>query len=82
MGRNWCDLVIWQKSHEVVKLIYNLLKKFPKDENFILVSQIKRAAISIPANIVEGHSKNGKKGFLKFLYISRGSLEDLNIYYI
>ena len=77
MGRNWSDLIVWKESHEVVKLIYDLLKKFPKDENFILVAQIKRAAISIPTNIVEGHSKNSQKDFLKFLYISRGSLEEL-----
>jgi len=77
MGRSWKDLIVWQKSHELVLYIYGVLEEFPKEEKYSLVSQIKRAAISIPTNIVEGHSKNSNKEFLKFLYISRGSLEEV-----
>lgn len=77
MGRSWKDLIVWQKSHELVLYIHGVLEEFPKEEKYGLVSQIKRAAISIPTNIVEGHSKNSNKEFLKFLYISRGSLEEV-----
>jgi len=75
--RNWKDLIVWQECHKLVIEIYNLMKSFPKDETFGLCSQIKRAVISIPTNIVEGHSKSSNKEFVRFLYISRGSLEEL-----
>jgi len=70
-------LKIWEDSHNLVLEIYNILKVFPKNEEYGLTSQIKRAVISIPTNIVEGHSKNSNKDFLRFLYISRGSLEEV-----
>ncbi|GAB6045627.1 hypothetical protein JCM11957_12250 [Caminibacter profundus] len=56
--RNWQDLIVWQESHKFVKDIYSCLKTFPKEETFGIISQIKRAVVSIPTNIVEGHSKN------------------------
>jgi len=59
-----------------------LLKTFPFDEKFNIVDQMKRAAYSVPANIVEGHSKNTTKEFMKFLYISRGSLEELKYFFL
>jgi four helix bundle protein len=71
---------VWQASHNLVLEIYNVLKKFPPEERFTLCDQIKRAAYSVPANIVEGHSKNSKKEFIKYLYISRGSLEELRYF--
>ena len=77
MGRNWKELTVWKESHDMVIELYKLLGKFPKEETYNLVSQIKRAAVSVPTNIVEGHSKGSKKEFLRFLYISRGSLEEL-----
>jgi len=75
--RNWSDLVVWQESHDLVLLIYKMLRSFPKEEAYGLVSQIKRACVSIPTNIVEGHAKNSSKEFIRFLYISRGSLEEV-----
>jgi four helix bundle protein len=51
MGRNWSELVVWQESHQIVLDVYDLTKKFPKEEMYGLVSQIRRAAVSIPANI-------------------------------
>jgi len=60
MANSWKDLVVWQKAYEMVLEIYRLIKSFPKTETYALVDQIKRAAYSIPANIVEGHSKNTK----------------------
>ena len=75
--RNWQDLIVWQESHQFVQEVYKCLKNFPKEEMFGIISQIKRAVVSIPTNIVEGQSKNSNKGFVRFLYISRGSLEEV-----
>jgi four helix bundle protein len=55
MDSGWKDLVVWRKSHSMVLEIYELIKLFPKSEMYALVDQIKRAAYSVPANIVEGH---------------------------
>ena len=60
--------------------IYELIKLFPKSEMYALVDQIKRAAYSVPANIVEGHSKSTRKDFIRYLYISRGSLEEVRYF--
>ncbi len=75
--RNWQDLIVWQESHKYVQEVYKFLKFFPKEEMFGIISQIKRAVVSIPTNIVEGHSKKSNKEFTRFLYISRGSLEEV-----
>ena len=77
MSRNWDELIIWQESHKFVLDLYQLTSNFPRDEMYGLVSQIRRAVVSIPTNIVEGHSKGSKKEFIRFLYISRGSLEEV-----
>jgi len=77
MSRNWNELTIWKESHELVLDIYRITAKFPKEELYGLTSQIRRAVTSVPANIVEGHSKGSSKEFIRFLYISRGSLEEL-----
>jgi four helix bundle protein len=76
-GGHWKDLIVWKKSHNLVKDIYKTLSSFPKEEKFALVDQIRRASISIPTNIVERHSKSTNKEFVRYLYISRGSLEEL-----
>ena len=73
---NFRGLIVWQKSHELTMEIYKLTSFFPSDEKFGLVSQMRRAAYSIPANIVEGHSRKSKKEFLQFLNIAKGSLEE------
>ena len=76
------DLIIWQKSHLLTLNIYKLSGKFPKDEKFGLTSQIRRAAYSVPANIVEGHSRKSKNQFKYFLNISKGSLSELEYFLI
>ncbi len=70
------DLVVWQKSHELVLEVYKTSKSFPADEKFGLVSQIRRASSSIPTNIVEGYKKKGNKEFLRYLNIADCSLEE------
>ncbi|MCK4640433.1 MAG: four helix bundle protein [Candidatus Marinimicrobia bacterium] len=77
MRYHWKDLEVWQLSHQMVLDIYKMISSFSPEEKYSLCDQIKRAAISIPNNIVEGHSKNSKKDFIRYLYISRGSLEEL-----
>lgn len=68
------DLIVWQKSMNLVTLIYQLIVKLPIDEKFGLISQIKRSAISIPSNIAEGYGRNYRKDYSRFLQIARGSL--------
>jgi four helix bundle protein len=67
------DLTIWQKSVELVIEIYRITKEFPKEETYGLVSQMRRAAISIPSNAAEGFRRFHNKEYKQFLYISSGS---------
>ncbi len=72
------DLVVWKKSMELVLLVYEFANGLPKSEQFGLVSQMQRAAVSVPSNIAEGAGRNSRKELLRFLYISQGSLSELN----
>jgi four helix bundle protein len=72
------DLNVWKESILLVTLIYEKTKSFPKDELFGLTSQIRRSAISIPSNISEGAARESNKEFLRFLYISQGSVSELD----
>ena len=74
------DLVVWQKAHQFVLATYIYTKEFPKHELYGLISQLRRASISIAANIAEGFKKKGKKDTLRFLNISHGSLEECRYY--
>lgn len=71
------DLDVWKKSIELVREIYKTVSLFPKEEMYSLTAQVKRAAISVPANISEGSARNSPKEFVQFLYISLGSLSEL-----
>ncbi len=71
------DLRVWQESVKLVKICYELTKKFPHEELYCLTSQIRRAANSVPANIAEGHGRKGRREYLRFLYIAQGSLKEL-----
>lgn len=75
-------VIAWQKAHEFVLLIYKISKHFPDEERFGLTSQLRRAAISIEANIAEGYKKLGKSDKLRFLNIAQGSLEECRDYHI
>ncbi len=73
-------LIVWQKGMEFVKLIYRLTRLFPKEEIYGLTSQIRRATVSVVGNIVEGRGKPTDKDFLRFLYIARGSINEVECY--
>jgi four helix bundle protein len=75
--KNFQDLRIWQKGIEVVKDIYILTKKFPKEELYGLTSQMRRSAVSIPSNIAEGFRRYHNKEYKQFLYIAMGSCAEL-----
>ncbi len=76
------DLVVWQKSHQFVLRIYKLTQSFPQHELFGLVSQIRRSAVSVPANIAEGFKRRGKADKVRFFNISQSSLEESRYYLI
>lgn len=71
------NLIVYQKSKELVKQVYALLKQFPDDERFALCGQMRRAAISVPSNIVEGMARLSSKDQAHFLNIAYGSLMEL-----
>ena len=71
------DLNVWKDSIKLVVDLYRITRKFPKDEIFGITSQIKRAAVSIPANISEGSGRIHSKEYVRFLGISRGSASEL-----
>ncbi len=77
MIRSYKDLDIWKKGVALVKSIYLITNEFPKSETYALVDQIRRAAISIPTNIAEGHTRQHKKEFRQFLFVALGSLSEL-----
>ena len=72
------DLIVWQKAMDLTVLIYQLTKTFPKEETYGLISQIRRASASIPANIAEGQGRRLSGEFQQFLGIARGSLLELD----
>ncbi len=76
------DLIVWQKSHQLVLLIYKYSEVFPKKEIYGLTSQFRRASISISANIAEGFKKKGKPDKMRFFNIAQGSLEECRYYLI
>ena len=77
MGKSYAELEAWKSSRELVKIIYDVTAKFPREEMFGLTSQMRRAAVSIPSNIAEGIGRNTTKDTIQFLYISRGSSYEL-----
>jgi four helix bundle protein len=68
------DLIVWQKAMDLTVLVYRLSALFPTDERFRLVSQVTRAASSVPANIAEGHARGSRKDYAQFLAVAKGSL--------
>lgn len=71
------DLIVWQKSVDLVTLVYLLTSKFPDEEKYGLTSQIKRSSVSISSNIAEGYGRNYTKDYARFLQMARGSLFEM-----
>jgi four helix bundle protein len=82
VAKTFQDLIVWQKAHLFVLDIYSLTSEFPKTEIYGLTSQLRRAAISIPANIAEGFKKRTKPDKSRFMNIAQGSLEECRYYLI
>lgn len=78
--QNYKDLIVWQKAHKMVLNVYKLSKKMPKEETYGLISQLRRCAVSVPANLAEGSGKNTAKDTANFFQISLGSLHETEYY--
>ncbi len=81
-ARTFRDLVVWRKAHDFVLAIYRFTAGFPKQEMYGLHSQLRRAAVSIAANIVEGFRKRGRADKVRFMNTAEGSLEECRYYLI
>jgi four helix bundle protein len=74
--QRFTELKVWQRSHQLVLAVYRLSKAFPADEQYGLLSQLRRAVLSVPTNIAEGSKRQGGKDYARFLNISEGSLAE------
>ena len=75
--KSYKDLIVWQKSMDLVIEIYKLVKKLPKEETYSLSDQMRRAVVSIPSNIAEGYTRKSTNEYLNFLSIANGSRTEL-----
>ncbi|MGQ0761252.1 MAG: four helix bundle protein [Acidobacteriota bacterium] len=75
--KSYRDLEVWQKAMRLAKRIYQLTQKFPSEERFGLTNQLRRAAVSVPSNLAEGHARFGAGEFSRFLSITMGSVAEL-----
>ncbi|NJR62394.1 MAG: four helix bundle protein [Cyanobacteria bacterium CRU_2_1] len=75
--QSYRDLEVWQQGMALAEQCYRLTKTFPKEEVYGMVSQIRRAAVSIPANIAEGYGREYRNEYIQFLRIAQGSLKEL-----
>lgn len=75
--KSFTDLDAWKEGHKLVLIIYELTKTFPKEEIFVLVSQMRRCSVSITSNIAEGFSRQSFKEKIQFYYMAQGSLTEL-----
>jgi len=81
-AKSFRDLSVWRKAHEFVLLVYRLTAAFPRAETYGLAVQMRRAAVSIPANISEGFVKRGRQDKARYMNIAEGSLEESRYYLI
>jgi four helix bundle protein len=81
-AKSFRDLIVWQKAHQFVLSVYQFSDNFPQKEVYGLTAQLRRASISIPANIAEGFKKRTKPDKVRFMNISQGSLEECRYYLI
>jgi four helix bundle protein len=80
--KNFKQLIMWQKGIQIVKRVYEVAKEFPPEEKYGMISQMTRAAISIPANISEGSSRNSEKDYARYLQLALGSAFELQTYLV
>jgi four helix bundle protein len=80
--KSYEDLEVWQIGIEIVEITYRLTQNFPTDEMYGLRLQMRKASVSIPSNIAEGHEREGTKEYLHFLSIARGSLGELRTQFL
>ncbi len=80
MGRDYQNIVAWERSHRLTLSVYQLTKIFPSDERFALMNQLRRAAYSVPSNIAEGSARESKRDYLRFLFIALGSLKEVEYF--
>ena len=73
IARDHKDLIVWQKSMDLLVEVYRLVKKLPREETYALSDQMRRAAVSIPSNIAEGRARSSEKDYVRFLFMARGS---------
>lgn len=78
--RGYRDLECWQKADDLVVEIYRVTKQFPKEEIYGLASQMRRASVSVAANIAEGSARQHRKEYIQFLYLAQSSLTELGYY--
>ena len=76
------QLEVWREAHDLVLRVYQVTEEFPREERFGLIAQMRRAAVSIPANIAEGFKRRGIQDKIRFYNISEGSLEELKYFFI
>jgi len=81
-ARSFRDLLVWRKAHEFVLAVYRLTEAFPERERYGLAHQMRRAAVSVPANVAEGFGKRSKAEKARFLNMAEGSLEESRYYLI
>lgn len=77
-AKGYRDLIVWQRGINLVKNIYPLTQRFPSEEKYGLISQMRRSAVSIPSNIAEGQAPQSTKEFIQFISIAEGSLAELD----
>lgn len=77
MSRGYRDLIVWNKSMDLVSEVYRLTKRFPREETYGLISQLRRAAVSVPSNIAEGQGRHYRREFVHFLRTARGSVMEI-----
>ena len=75
--KNYRDLEVWQRGMDLVESVYRVTESFPKSEKFGLMSQLRRAAVSVPSNIAEGWGRGSRKAYVRFLRIARSSLMEV-----
>ena len=73
MIKSYEELIVWQKSMDLVEVVYKLVRRLPKEETYALGDQLRRAVVSIPSNIAEGQTRASTKDFIRFLVIANGS---------